>query len=139
MALVGVLMAMLDYWVPVWRRSLDTGINNMAIVLAAIALLPAIIAVMQMVRAKTSVHPHHQPEALVTNGIFALSRNPIYVTDLLLLTSLALWLGSLSPWLGPPLFVAVVTKRSILVEEQRLESVFGDSYRAYKARVRRWI
>ena len=75
----------------------------------------------------------------MTSGIFALSRNPIYVTDVLLLVAWALWLGSLVSWTGPPLFVAIVTRRFILPEEAKLAASFGESYESYKAKVRRWL
>jgi protein-S-isoprenylcysteine O-methyltransferase Ste14 len=55
------------------------------------------------------------------------------------LSGFAVWLGTLTPFLVVPLFAWVITVRFIRHEEQRLEARFGDQYRAYKARVRRWI
>ncbi|MEZ5824628.1 MAG: hypothetical protein R3C97_07775 [Geminicoccaceae bacterium] len=48
-------------------------------------------------------------------------------------------LGSLTPWLGLPLFVMIVTRRAILFEEERLAAAFGPEYEAYRTRVRRWL
>jgi protein-S-isoprenylcysteine O-methyltransferase Ste14 len=90
-------------------------------------------------RADTPV-PSNQPvRALVTTGIHAWSRNPIYVGMFLLYAGIGV--ASLSPWvlvLALPLLVVlhyVVVAR----EEAYLERRFGDSYRDYKARVRRWL
>ena len=137
--LVAALMWGADRLLPLYRPQAFQSLGEASIALAITGLLPAVIAAFQMFRARTTVHPHHQPEALVTSGIFALSRNPIYVTDVLLLAAWALYLGSLAPWLGLPLFIVIVTRRFIEPEEARLEAAFGESYRAYRAKVRRWI
>jgi protein-S-isoprenylcysteine O-methyltransferase Ste14 len=90
-------------------------------------------------RADTPV-PSNQPvRALVTTGIHAWSRNPIYVGMFLLYAGIGV--AALSPWvlvLALPLLIIlhyVVVAR----EEAYLERRFGDSYRDYKARVRRWL
>jgi protein-S-isoprenylcysteine O-methyltransferase Ste14 len=57
----------------------------------------------------------------------------------LLLTGWALWLGSASPWLVPPLFVIVITVVQIIPEEQVLGRLFEEHYFAYQRRVARWI
>ncbi|MCB9944369.1 MAG: isoprenylcysteine carboxylmethyltransferase family protein [Geminicoccaceae bacterium] len=137
--LVGAGMSLLDSAVPLVRFSNGDALSVAGSVIALAGLVPAILAAWRMWRARTTIHPHHQPSALVTGGIFALSRNPIYVTDLLLLEGWALHLGSLSPWIGLPVFMIVVTWRFIRPEEDRLRETFGDAYTAYCQRVRRWI
>ncbi|MCB2011261.1 MAG: isoprenylcysteine carboxylmethyltransferase family protein [Geminicoccaceae bacterium] len=139
MLLSGLVMYGLDRWVPVWTLPSQDTLRMAGVWVAVAGLVPAILAAVRMFRARTTVHPHHQPSALVTDGIFALSRNPIYVTDVLLLAGWALWLGSLSAWLGLPLFVTVVTRRAIRPEEARLAATFGRAYDDYRARVRRWL
>ena len=89
--------------------------------------------------AKTSPIPHTQPDAIITSGVFGLSRNPIYLGDLLVLLGLGLGWGAILTVLVAPAFAVLITRRFILAEEKRLEHRFPDQFTAYKTRVRRWI
>src|SRR5262249_49391964 len=90
-------------------------------------------------RAATPV-PSNQPvRALVTTGIHGWSRNPIYVGMFALYAGIAL--AARSPWalvLVLPLSVAI-RYGVVAREEAYLARRFGDAYRAYQARVRRWL
>ena len=90
-------------------------------------------------RADTPV-PSNQPvRALVTTGIHRLSRNPIYIGMLLLYAGIGM--AARSPWvlvLALPL-VIILHYGVIAREEAYLEQRFGETYRDYKARVRRWL
>jgi protein-S-isoprenylcysteine O-methyltransferase Ste14 len=90
-------------------------------------------------RAATPV-PSTQPvRALVTTGIHGWSRNPIYVGLLLLYAGIGI--AARSPWvllLALPL-VLILRYGVVAREERYLEQRFGDAYRDYKARVRRWL
>lgn len=79
------------------------------------------------------------PAALVTDGPFRRSRNPMYLGAVLVLAGVAFLYGTLSPWLVPPAFAAVMVRAYILPEERLLSERFGEPYRAYRARVGRWI
>ena len=57
----------------------------------------------------------------------------------ILLSGVALALGSLSPWIMLPLFVWIITKRFIVKEEAMLTDTFDDEYLDYCKRVRRWL
>lgn len=87
-------------------------------------------------QAQTTVNPMEPEKAtsLVTDGVFRISRNPMYLGLLLLLTGWALWLGTASPWFVPPLFVIAISVAQIVPEE-----LFGERYRAYRQSVARWI
>ena len=76
---------------------------------------------------------------LVTEGPYRFTRNPIYLGMVLSLTGLAIAFGNL--WLLTMLvpFVLVIRYGVIAREEAYLERKFGDAYRAYRARVRRWL
>jgi len=112
-----------------------------AALLLVIALLLMAAAVRSFFVVKTTVNPIKPSTAshLVTTGLFAWSRNPIYLGDLLFLVALALWLGHWATFALIPLFVAYLNHFQIVPEEQALDKLFGDEYRAYKARVRRWL
>ncbi len=76
---------------------------------------------------------------LVTSGIFQFSRNPGYLGTMFIGVGLAMWVGSLSPWivvLGSPL---VIYHGVIRIEEDELRSRFGRRYVQYCQIVPRWI
>ncbi|MDO5631487.1 MAG: isoprenylcysteine carboxylmethyltransferase family protein [Paracoccus sp. (in: a-proteobacteria)] len=105
---------------------------------AGLVLLAA--AALQMRRTDTPSDPHALPRALVTDGLFALSRNPIYLADALILTGLCAAFGApLAALVLTPAFVAVITTRFIRTEEARLATAFGPAFSAYCARTRRWL
>lgn len=90
-------------------------------------------------RLGTTVRPFQESEVLVTTGFYRFTRNPMYCGLVLMLTGIALGMGSLTPWLVIPLFVWVINTRVIPVEEQMLEEKFGETYLDFKRRVRRWV
>lgn len=90
-------------------------------------------------RAETSVVPFRPAAALVTSGPYRLTRNPMYLGFVFLYLGLALWLGVLWALVLLPVAVAVVDRMVIAPEERYLERAFGEEYRRYRARVRRWL
>ncbi|WP_047042573.1 methyltransferase family protein [Vibrio mexicanus] len=92
-------------------------------------------------RAKTTVNPTKPENAslVVDTGVFAYTRNPMYVALLMLLIGLGYWLGNWASLLCPVLFVLYMNRFQIQPEERVLESLFGNDYIAFKQRVRRWI
>lgn len=132
------LMVVLNHFVPVARWS-SPRIARLGIipVLASIGL--SFWAGFLFRRNETTVHPFKDSRHLVTDGPYRVTRNPMYTSLLCVLIGLAFWLEALTPVVVPPLFVWVMTKRIIEPEEQRLEAQFGDVYRAYRQRVRRWV
>lgn len=90
-------------------------------------------------RHRTTVNPYRGASALCTTGPFRFSRNPIYLGDRFLLVGVSLLLGTLWPLVFAPLIWITLRFGVIRHEEVHLEATFGDAYRDYKARVRRWI
>jgi protein-S-isoprenylcysteine O-methyltransferase Ste14 len=88
---------------------------------------------------KTTLRPDETPGVLVTQGFHRYSRNPMYVGMLISLVGAFVMLGSLTPLLVIPLFFWCIRSLFIAYEEQALERRFGEEYRAYKARVRRFL
>jgi protein-S-isoprenylcysteine O-methyltransferase Ste14 len=107
------------------------------LILIGVAILAA--GVRNFSRAATPV-PSNQPvRALVTTGIHGWSRNPIYVGMCLLYAGIGI--AARRPWvliLALPL-VVILRYGVVAREETYLERRFGDAYREYKARVRRWL
>ncbi len=108
-----------------------------ALVLCGFVL--TMVAAAQMVLARTPLIPRRKPGRLVTGGVFALSRNPIYLADALILAGLVLvWDAALAAPLVPA-FMALITRRYIRGEEVAIATLFGPEYQAYRARTRRWL
>ena len=91
------------------------------------------------VQVGTTVKPFQESSELVILGPFHVTRNPMYLSMTVLLLGLAVLLGSLTPFFVIPLFVLIINRRFIPAEESMLERRFGESYRNYQQRVRRWI
>ena len=96
-------------------------------------------ALRTMRRAKTPINPNAQPEHLVTEGPFGITRNPIYLADTLLLIGVGLVSG-ITWFLPVALIAASITQKVAIGKEERwLAEKFGKRYRDYAKRVRRWI
>jgi protein-S-isoprenylcysteine O-methyltransferase Ste14 len=87
----------------------------------------------------TPVIPFEQSTTLVTGGLYRYTRNPMYLG--LVITLIGMWivLGTLSPVLALIAFVWIIERQFIRGEEQFLDEIFGEQYRSYKLRVRRWL
>lgn len=99
----------------------------------------ALLGARQLRRAGTNISVHLPATALVTDGIYAVTRNPLYLS--LLLAYWGIGIASNGVWmlaLSIPL-ILVIRFGVIAREERYLEGKFGDAYRRYKTRVRRWI
>ena len=110
------------------------GVALMFICFAAIVVIAR-----QFSRTETTILPDGEPSKLMEDGLFAVSRNPIYVAMALLLLGSGLATGQLWALIIVPLFIVLVQQVWIVKEEANLEDAFGQIYRNYKMRVRRWL
>jgi protein-S-isoprenylcysteine O-methyltransferase Ste14 len=90
-------------------------------------------------RHRTTVNPYKAASSLCTGGPFRFSRNPIYVGDWFILAGVSLLLATAWPLLFAPLIWLTLRYGVIRHEEAHLAAKFGDEYRAYQSRVRRWL
>jgi protein-S-isoprenylcysteine O-methyltransferase Ste14 len=103
--------------------------------------LCALAAFLGFMRSRTTINPLKPERAsvLVTDGIYRYTRNPMYLSLLLLLLGYAIDLWRWPALLGPVAYVAYITRFQILPEERVLEAKFGADYLGYKQKVRRWV
>jgi protein-S-isoprenylcysteine O-methyltransferase Ste14 len=115
--------------------------NRLGWLLMAIAGVAPATAMIQFRRAHTTINPLDpgKASALVTDGIYRWTRNPMYLGLSVLLLGWAIRLGTLSPFVLPPLFVLLMTQVQILPEERALRERFGDDYERYCREVGRWL
>lgn len=97
------------------------------------------LAMLEFLRARTTIMPRQTPTAFLRSGIYRLTRNPIYLGDALVLAGLILRWDVLPALVLVPVFTALITRRFILGEEAGLLALFGDEYREWTSQVRRWL
>ncbi|TKB43530.1 methyltransferase family protein [Thalassotalea mangrovi] len=116
-------------------------LSLLALFFAVSGLLIIILAVIEFRRQHTTVDPRdpNQSSTLVCEGIFKVTRNPMYLGFSLLLLAWGMLLSSMLSLLWVPLFMAYLNQWQIKPEERLLRQKFPDQYPAYRQRVRRWL
>ena len=112
-----------------------------AIILSGVGIAIVLGGVISFRRAQTTIDPL-KPETstyLVSTGIYAITRNPMYLGMLLVLLAWAVYLSSVWALLGPAAFVLYMTRFQIMPEERALQTLFGAAFAEYKQRARRWL
>ena len=110
----------------------------------AVAALGGVISTAGLVsfrRARTTVSPTTPDAAssLVATGIYRVTRNPMYLGFVLVLTGWAIYLTNAVAFAGPLLFVLYIDRFQIVPEERALAAKFGTAFDDYRRRTRRWI
>jgi protein-S-isoprenylcysteine O-methyltransferase Ste14 len=97
--------------------------------------------ILSFLRVRTTLDPTAPGKAasLVTTGVYAITRNPMYLSLLFVLAGWAVYLSNLAALVAIPFFVVYLNRFQILPEERALASVFGSEFQAYCNRVRRWL
>lgn len=135
---VGVAVAMwfaaAEAAAPLWRASA-------AIALFLVAGAFGVPALRAFRKADTTIDPVRidRASALVTGGIYRLTRNPMYVSLTLMLAAWALWLGGPWVWAGPVFLFLWLDRFQIRPEERVMSARFGAEYNCYREKVRRWL
>lgn len=101
----------------------------------------SLMGVLEFRKLKTTVNPMSPEDSntLVVNGIFNISRNPMYVGFLSWIIALVVYLGNPLSMIFAVAFIFYMNIFQIVPEEVILERKFGESYLEYKESVRRWV
>jgi protein-S-isoprenylcysteine O-methyltransferase Ste14 len=120
-------------WLP------ETWASPTGAALVMIGLTLAIWGALTLRAARTAIDPYKPTSAIVHTGPYRFTRNPLYLALLLLSVGITAWRNAL--WVLPLLVVALVVLQLGVIrrEEAYLDRKFGDQYRIYRARVRRWL
>jgi protein-S-isoprenylcysteine O-methyltransferase Ste14 len=111
----------------------------MSLGLIALGIACAAPGAFTILKARTTLIPQGRPSRFVSEGIYAVTRNPIYLGMTLIYVGFALRAASIWP------LVAIVVPWSVMnfvvipFEERRLLATFGAQYDRYRGRVRRWV
>ncbi len=132
---------LLNRFVPIAARDTPVAYESRIAggVVIACALGIALLALLVMRRARTTFHPGGKANALVKEGVFQRSRNPMYLS--LTLFTLGLGIETANPWmiLLAPVLLLYLQERVVKREEAYLTKRFGAEYAAYRRKVRRWF
>jgi protein-S-isoprenylcysteine O-methyltransferase Ste14 len=113
--------------------------NLLGLLLLAAGGVLNLLADKDFKRYKTTVKPYEYSSALITNGVFRISRNPMYLGMALLLFGESILFGSLSSFFVSIIYLFLMDFIFIRPEERMLLEKFGEEYITYKNKVRRWI
>ena len=132
------LSLLLHWWKPIaMLPALLARILGLSLPIFSLLLVRA--AEKCMKGAGTNIRPDQPSLSVVTGGPFRFTRNPMYLGSIGLYLALAFLLNTVWPLLLLPIMLAVLHWGVVRREERYLEARFGDPYRQYRARVRRWI
>jgi protein-S-isoprenylcysteine O-methyltransferase Ste14 len=140
--LVYAIVLVIAWWLEArWSLGFEPGQSGGAVGwgLIAVGLAGLTWALAAIWSHHTTVNPYKAASNLVTRGPYAHSRNPIYVSDWCVYLGVTLLLGTAWPLVLAPLVWLVMRHGVIAHEEAHLLAKFGDEYRVYRARVRRWL
>lgn len=90
-------------------------------------------------RLGANIRTFDEPTMLVTDGLFRLSRNPMYLGFFLLLLGAALALGAVTTLVAPFAFLLIANAWYVPFEERALRARFGEVYESYQRTTRRWL
>lgn len=133
-----IINALLHYFLPI-KQIIFSPFTYIGIVLFVLGWMPNILIGMYFRKIGNSIPAKNMPKKLVTSGLFKFSRNPIYLGMVIALFGEAVFLGSLVTFILPILFIILINKTSIPIEEENMKKRFSKKYLEYKKKVRRWI
>ncbi len=103
------------------------------------AALLILLSVMAFYQNKTSILPHRPDSALITSGLYKITRNPIYLAFVLLQAGTALVTQNGWILMFTPVTIIILNEKVIKKEEAYLTGLFGTKYHEYLLQVRRWL
>jgi len=114
-------------------------INILGIVFFIIALFFSVRSLRQFFKSKNTLILIKPASSLQTDGVYSLSRNPMYVGLTILYLAVTCFLGNWWNIILLPLLLLIVQEYIIKREEKYLDRQFGRQYKGYKLKVRRWL
>ena len=132
------LMVVLHFGMPV-AGVLPYPWSLMGLPLVILGIILDLVADRSFKKHRTTVKPFQESTVLITEGVFVFCRHPMYSGFVLILVGTAVLLGTLSPFFVIPVFIFLMDKVYITVEEIMMADKFGVAWSSYVGRVRKWV
>ncbi len=139
LTILHLIAAFLLNWLIPFPRAVPSFIIWLGILIVLGGLALSFTAINQFRKQHTTLDPHGSVSAVVQEGPYHFTRNPIYMGLLLVLIGFPLAFGTLWGIVLSPVFIWLMSVLVIRHEEAYLENKFGNVYTSYKSRVRRWL
>jgi len=133
-----VVTMVLQRFIPV-PFVVPASLKTAGLALTFLGFMLGVGAFIEFRKARTTLDPHGSVKALVTGGIYRITRNPIYLGFFLMVVGFPLNSGSLWGIVAAPFYATTMSRLVIEKEEAYLERKFKEQYTGYRLRVRRWI
>lgn len=137
--LVSILLIGVLHWLLPIANLIDAPVSYSGVLIIAIGFVVVVVPARAFETHATTIRPFEESDALVTDGFYRITRNPMYLGLVIILVGVAILLGTLASFLPTPFFMALIQQRFIVPEEAMLAEKFGDRYIEYCKTVRRWI
>lgn len=121
------------------NRFLQPPVSYTGVILIIVGLVVTVRIRRLFDRMDTEIHTFKKPKQLVQNGLFKISRNPIYLGFTIALIGIWILTGNVIGLIGVLSFFLISNFWYIPYEERVMEQEFGEEYKLYKSKVRRWI
>jgi protein-S-isoprenylcysteine O-methyltransferase Ste14 len=133
------LMWLMSFAIPHFDFNLPS--KSLAIAVSALGGLFAVPSIWSFLRARTTLNPEKPDRTtkLIVTGVYAITRNPMYLSLLLVLIGWAINLENFGALVLVPFFVVYLNRFQIKPEERALALLFGNEFEAYSKGVRRWL
>ena len=128
----------LDRWLPL-ATVLPVPWNLAGLALLILGSVMSVMSAGAFRFAGTPLMPFEPSTRLVTGGWFRLTRNPMYLGLVLVQAGVGMLEGTFGALLPLPVLASILHFRFVRGEERFLEGIFGEEYRSYRGRVRRWL
>ena len=136
----GVMSVLLSHTLPFFEFSIPFAVRISVCALGVLcALAIGVWARRVIVQGNTALSPYGTPTTFIEEGPFRYSRNPMYVSYVMTVLSVAVVTQSLWAFVPPILYFLYLNGCVIPKEEQKLYVAFPEGYKAYACRVRRWL
>lgn len=133
-----ILAIGLHFSIPI-RQIISLPYTFLGFIVIFLGIALDIWSIMSLKKNNTAIDFNTKPTRLVTNGPYSISRNPIYLSGMILSLGISILLGSLITFVFPIALFLILNKYYVPFEEIELERAFGADFLKYKQRVRRWF
>lgn len=142
--IIALAFATLIWWMANYLPKIEIEFVPKVIIVSLLLVIGAIFDLSGLLtfrRARTTVNPMkpHTSSALVNTGVYQITRNPMYVGLVFVLSGWCIYLNCPAAMIGVAGFIFYIHAFQILPEERMLVTLFGEEYMEYQSRVRRWL